>query len=214
MGKSTTVSCGLVIAVSLLPDAAPADVRATRRGTRHAELPWEDSHKQLWPICACRACHVRCSPGSRSALASGSQVAAGGDRWLLMAVRGHLGGPPTGLAWTGLHGDELQPKLQSAESMNIKLLVVVEGMALQFDHAYTDPWTVPRIGKPWSSRKRTNSPPDATSGIQESPPGRTSKLAGGLSRVQNRAKPPAPLGSSRPSTAQAPRRPGYGSVTY
>src|SRR6266487_4841470 len=55
------------------------------------------------------------------------------------ASRGHLGGTPTGLAWTGLHGDELQPKLQSAEAMNIKLLVVVEGMALQFDHAYTDP---------------------------------------------------------------------------
>src|SRR2546429_5412419 len=68
-----------------LPDAAPADVRATRRGTRHAELPCEDSHKQLWPICALRACHVRCSPGSRSALASGSQVAAGGNRWQLMA---------------------------------------------------------------------------------------------------------------------------------
>jgi hypothetical protein len=37
----------VVIAVSLLPEAAHADIRATRRGTRHAGLPCEDSHKQL-----------------------------------------------------------------------------------------------------------------------------------------------------------------------
>ncbi len=43
---------------------------------------------------ALRACHVRCSRGSKPALASGSQVAAAGNRWLLMAVRGHLGGTP------------------------------------------------------------------------------------------------------------------------
>src|SRR5487761_648956 len=41
---------------------------------------------------ALRACHVRCSQGSKPALASCSQVAAGGDRWLLTAVRGHAWG--------------------------------------------------------------------------------------------------------------------------
>jgi hypothetical protein len=40
---------------------------------------------------ALRACHVRYSPGSKPALASCSQVPAGGCRWMLMAVRGHLG---------------------------------------------------------------------------------------------------------------------------
>jgi hypothetical protein len=35
---------------------------------------------------------VRCSGGSNPPLASCSQVVAGGHRWLLMVVRGHLGG--------------------------------------------------------------------------------------------------------------------------
>jgi hypothetical protein len=34
---------------------------------------------------------VRCSQVQKPVLASCSQVAAGGDRWLLTAVRGHLG---------------------------------------------------------------------------------------------------------------------------
>jgi hypothetical protein len=34
---------------------------------------------------------VHFSEGSKHVLASRSQVAAGGDRWLLTAVRGHLG---------------------------------------------------------------------------------------------------------------------------
>jgi len=41
---------------------------------------------------ALRACHLRCSRGSKPVLASSSRVtAAGGGRWLLMAVRGHRG---------------------------------------------------------------------------------------------------------------------------
>ena len=36
---------------------------------------------------------MRCSWGSKPALASGLQVAAGGDRWLSMAVQGHLKAP-------------------------------------------------------------------------------------------------------------------------
>jgi hypothetical protein len=44
---------------------------------------------------------VRCSPVQRLALASCSQVAAGGDRWLLMAVRGHLGGTRLGGSSSG-----------------------------------------------------------------------------------------------------------------
>ena len=40
---------------------------------------------------ALRACSRALVAGSRSALASCSQVAAVGDRWPLMAVRGHLG---------------------------------------------------------------------------------------------------------------------------
>ena len=40
---------------------------------------------------ALRGCHRALLAGSKSALASCSQVAAGGDRWLLTAVRGHLG---------------------------------------------------------------------------------------------------------------------------
>jgi len=35
---------------------------------------------------------MRCLRGSKPALASCSQPVAGGNRWLLMAVRGHLGG--------------------------------------------------------------------------------------------------------------------------
>jgi len=41
---------------------------------------------------ALRGCSRALLVGSKRALASCSQVAAGGDRWLLMAVRGHLGG--------------------------------------------------------------------------------------------------------------------------
>ena len=41
---------------------------------------------------ALRGCHSALLVGSKSALASCSQVATGGDRWLLTAVRGHLGG--------------------------------------------------------------------------------------------------------------------------
>src|SRR5215472_16282632 len=43
---------------------------------------------------ALRARHTRCSRSSGPPLASGSQVAAGGGRWLLMVVRGHLMGTP------------------------------------------------------------------------------------------------------------------------
>jgi hypothetical protein len=38
---------------------------------------------------ALRACHVRCSRAPKPSLTSGLRVAAGGDRWLLTAVRGH-----------------------------------------------------------------------------------------------------------------------------
>ena len=41
---------------------------------------------------ALRACHLRCPGGVKPALASCSQVAAGGNSWLLTVVRGHLGG--------------------------------------------------------------------------------------------------------------------------
>src|SRR5215472_6559011 len=41
---------------------------------------------------ALRACSRALLAGSKPALASCLQVAAGGDRWLLTAVRGHLGG--------------------------------------------------------------------------------------------------------------------------
>jgi hypothetical protein len=41
---------------------------------------------------ALRECSRALLAGSKPALASCSQVAAGGDRWLLMAIRGHLGG--------------------------------------------------------------------------------------------------------------------------
>jgi len=40
---------------------------------------------------ALRGCSGALLPGSKPVRASCSQVAAGGDRWLLMAVRGHLG---------------------------------------------------------------------------------------------------------------------------
>jgi len=40
---------------------------------------------------ALRGCSRALLAGSRPALASCSQVAADGDRWLLTAVRGHLG---------------------------------------------------------------------------------------------------------------------------
>src|SRR5436309_912533 len=40
---------------------------------------------------ALRGCSRALLAGSKPALASCSQIAAGGDRWLLMAVRGHLG---------------------------------------------------------------------------------------------------------------------------
>ena len=40
---------------------------------------------------ALRGCSRALLAGSKAALASCSQVAAGGNRWLLMAVRGHLG---------------------------------------------------------------------------------------------------------------------------
>ncbi len=38
---------------------------------------------------ALRGCHGALLAGSKPALASCSQVAAGGDHWLVMAVRGH-----------------------------------------------------------------------------------------------------------------------------
>jgi hypothetical protein len=41
---------------------------------------------------------VRCSRFQRGALASCSQVAGAGDRWLLVAVRGHLGDMPVMLS--------------------------------------------------------------------------------------------------------------------
>jgi hypothetical protein len=53
----------------------------------------------------------------------------------------------------------------------------------------------------------------ATSGIQESPPDATTKLAGGLSRVYERAKPASPTepipainSASTPSHAEIQRR--------
>ena len=45
---------------------------------------------------ALRGCSHALLAGSNPAPASGSQVAAGGDRWSLMAVRGHLGDTPRG----------------------------------------------------------------------------------------------------------------------
>jgi len=36
----------MAVFLPFVPYAAYADVRAMRRGTRHAELPGEDSHKQ------------------------------------------------------------------------------------------------------------------------------------------------------------------------
>jgi hypothetical protein len=41
---------------------------------------------------ALRECSRALLVGSKPASTSCSQVAAGGDRWLLMAIRGHLGG--------------------------------------------------------------------------------------------------------------------------
>ena len=43
------------------------------------------------PTYALRECSRALLAGSKHALASCPQVVAGGDRWLLMAVRGHLG---------------------------------------------------------------------------------------------------------------------------
>ena len=53
---------------------------------------------------ALRECSRALLAGSRPALPSGSASADGGDRWLLMAVRGHLGdtGPP-------LSGPDISP---------------------------------------------------------------------------------------------------------
>jgi hypothetical protein len=64
------------------------------------------SRRSVQQSYALRACHVRCSRGSRPALASGSQVAVSGRRWLLTAVRGHLGGTLVmrrpGARWSGV----------------------------------------------------------------------------------------------------------------
>jgi hypothetical protein len=49
-------------------------------------MPWK-----IVRTYALRGCSRALLAGSKPALASCSQVAAGGDRWLLMAVRGHLG---------------------------------------------------------------------------------------------------------------------------
>jgi hypothetical protein len=72
--------------------------QAAELGTLHADLasagsprrPGAHHHPATYTL---RACHVRCSQGSKPGLASCSQAvaAAGGGRWLLMGVRGHLG---------------------------------------------------------------------------------------------------------------------------
>ena len=57
---------------------------------------------------ALRGCHGALIAGPKRALASSSQVAAGGGRWLLMAVRGHLGDTPRpGLSLLGYEQDDL-----------------------------------------------------------------------------------------------------------
>ena len=63
------------------PAAGRSDATGTSsalaRGSRHLSA-FGPCHRPA--TCALRACHVRCSRGSKPALASGSQVAAGGDR--------------------------------------------------------------------------------------------------------------------------------------
>jgi integrase len=59
---------------------------------RKGPLSWEPPIGIEPMTYALRGCHGALLAGSEPALASCSQVATGGDRWLLMAVRGHLGG--------------------------------------------------------------------------------------------------------------------------
>ena len=60
--------------------------RPGRQGHRHRG---PEAARQSYAL---RGCHGALLAASEPALASCSQVAGGGDRWLLMAVRGHLGG--------------------------------------------------------------------------------------------------------------------------
>ena len=56
---------------------------------------------------ALRACSRALLTGSKPVLASRSQAAGGGDRWLLMAVRGHLGDTHP-VAWDAVPGPPSQ----------------------------------------------------------------------------------------------------------
>ena len=72
----------------------PDRTRRARMGSRTTvgtSTSWSSHHPATYAL---RACHGALLVGSKPALASISHVAAGGGRWLLMAVRGHLGGTP------------------------------------------------------------------------------------------------------------------------
>ena len=82
----------------LLSWTGPLGPRATRRDHGDRQRLAFDCRYAEPPIgiepmtYALRECSRALLAGSKAAPASCSQVAAGGDRWLLMAVRGHLGG--------------------------------------------------------------------------------------------------------------------------
>ena len=68
--------------------AVPGKVRKILRSWAFAvEPPWGIEPQTY----ALRGCSRGLFAGRKPALASCSQVAAGGDRWLSMAIRGHLG---------------------------------------------------------------------------------------------------------------------------
>jgi hypothetical protein len=74
---------------SLLLLLSPGRPVASRPGPQGHQARGPEAARQSYAL---RECHDALLAGSEPALASCSQVAAGGDRWLLMAVRGHLGG--------------------------------------------------------------------------------------------------------------------------
>lgn len=103
-------------------------MRGRRPGTgrsvprRAASLAEDDrtSGQQVWSSGETWPCE---SPVSR-AQAGGHKAASSAARWKSSWSRNATQRARA----AALHGDELQPKLQPRESMNIKLLVVVEGM--------------------------------------------------------------------------------------
>ena len=68
--------------------------RARRLLSRTTVGPWRPDPRHCPASYALRGCSGALLAHSEPAPASCSQVAAGGDRWLLMAVRGHLGDTP------------------------------------------------------------------------------------------------------------------------